>query len=285
MRLPALFLILSLSLGLIVGGDGRASELVQIDKASGPAVHASVFRPGQAACRGVAVLSHGAGGSELGYRYLGEALSSFGFLAVVPRHPESGREAVREAVRAKGLHAALSELIASPQAYVARFRDIDAVLAWAGAQCAQAAVRVLVGHSMGAATALLEAGARNRLGLEGQARFDGYIALSPQGAGSIFLPEAWSNIRRPVLTITGTQDTELGTGRWESRLEPYQSLPPGCAWLAVLEGATHLQFAGLGSAQEVEKNTVRIIEAFLGALSEPGCPMSLAIPGVDLRHK
>jgi predicted dienelactone hydrolase len=192
---------------------------------------------------------------------------------------------VREAVRTKGLRDGLSELIINPQAYLARFRDIDVVRVWATPRCAGGNMAILVGHSMGAATVMLEAGARNRLGLIGRDGFDAYIALSPQGEGSIFEADGWSQIRRPVLSITGTQDTELGSGRWESRTQPYLSLPAGCKWLAVIDGATHMQLAGVGDSVSVEAKTIRVIEAFVAALPEAGCAMKTLIPGVDLRQK
>ncbi|MFZ9406675.1 MAG: alpha/beta hydrolase family protein [Burkholderiaceae bacterium] len=272
-------------LTLIASVSAPAAEVIRIEGSLSRPVQASVFPPAGDACQGIAIISHGAGGSELGYRYLGEALSSLGYLAIVPGHPESGREVVREAVRFKGLRDALADLIGDPQAYRARFGDIDVSGSWAASRCTGGTRLILVGHSMGAATVMLEAGAKNRLGLTGRDGFDAYIALSPQGAGSIFEPDGWSQIRRPVLLVTGTRDTELGTGRWESRMEPFASLPAGCVWLAVLDGATHMQFAGIGDSKAVEASTIRVIRAFLDALAEPGCQPKFKAPGIDLRHK
>ena len=272
-------------LTLFASINALAAEVISIEGSASRSVLASVYAPRADLCKGIAIISHGAGGSEQGYRYLGEAFSSLGFLTIVPRHPESGREVVREAVRTKGLRDGLSELIINPQAYRARFRDIDVVRVWATSRCPGGGMALLVGHSMGAATVLLEAGARNRLGLIGRDGFDAYIALSPQGEGSIFEADGWSQIRRPVLSITGTQDTELGSGRWESRIQPYLSLPAGCKWLAVIDGATHMQLAGVGDSKFVEASTIRVIEAFVAALPEAGCAMKTLIPGVDLRQK
>lgn len=236
-------------------------------------------------CRGIAVISHGAGGSEDGYRYLGEAMASLGYLAVVPGHRESGREAVRERVKARGLREGLAELITSPQAYQARFMDIASVTHWARPQC-KGDDPILIGHSMGAATALLEAGAGNRLGLAGASAFKAYIAISPQGPGMIFEPNGWSVISRPVLTITGTRDIELESGTWESRTEPHRNLPEGCKSLAVVQGANHMQFAGVGDARAVEALTVQVIKAFLERVRTPGCPrLGLPIAGVEVQEQ
>ena len=248
-------------------------------------VKVMVYAPGRETCEGVAVISHGAGGSEEGYSYLGQAMASLGYLAVVPGHRESGREVLRERVKAKGLREGLAELITTPQAYRARFMDIAAVVPWAQTRCMGKDL-ILLGHSMGAATALLDSGAGNRLGLVGSDTFKAYIAISPQGPGMIFEVDGWSAIRRPVLTITGTRDIELESGTWESRTEPHRSLPAGCKALAVVQGANHMQFAGIGDSKSVEAATVEVVSAFLERVRTPGCPrLSRPIVGVDVQEK
>jgi hypothetical protein len=51
-------------------------------------------------------------------------------------------------------------LVADPVAERARLLDVDVTLVWAGAQCSPP-FRVLPGHSMGAESVMLEAGARD----------------------------------------------------------------------------------------------------------------------------
>jgi dienelactone hydrolase len=136
-------------------------------------------------------------------------MRSLGYLAVVVGHLESGRSALRETVRGNGVREGLAELITDPNAYWGRFMDIAAAKQWAEAKCT-GDESVLVGHSMGAATAMLEAGARSQLGLNGSNAFNAYDALSPKNTGSIFPQNAWAYLTRPVLSLTGTRDNELG---------------------------------------------------------------------------
>jgi alpha-beta hydrolase superfamily lysophospholipase len=261
-----------------------AREALTLTRADGQPVAAMVYRPQRPVCRGIAMISPGAGGSEQGYAYLGEGLSSLGYLALVMGHPESGRQALREYVQRKGLREGLGELITSTRAYQGRFMDIDAARQWARAHC-EGREQVLVGHSMGAATVMIEAGARNSMGLSAADAFDAYIALSPQGQGAIFPADAWSGIGRPVLLVTGTQDTELGGGSWQTRTEPFAKMPAGCKQLAVIEGATHMHLAGIGASQHAEMLTTRVISAFLDGVRRGDCSVGPPHDGLELKAK
>lgn len=185
-----------------------------------------------------------------------------GFLSVVVGHPESSLRSVRRQASGEGLRAGLAELVTDPAAYAARFQDIDAAKAWARARCAQGPA-VLAGHSMGAATVMLTAGARNRLGVAGVDDFDLYVALSPQGPGTIFPEHAWSGIQKPVLSITGTQDTELGGAPWQHRLEPWKSMSAPCKWAAVLDGASHMNLGGRDPSDRTQRQVARVVGSFL----------------------
>lgn len=255
--------------------------LVRHDQVTVPAI---AYAPPAGHCRGVAIVSHGAGGSEKGYRYLGQALASMGHLAVVVGHPESGRAALFAHTRGRSLREGLAALITDPAAYHGRYLDIAAARRWATARCSGHG-SVLVGHSMGAATTLLAAGARNRLGLAAIAAFDAYIALSPQGSGPIFTEQAWSDIRPPVLLLTGTRDDELGGGTWQVRTEAFASLPAGCKWLGVIDGATHMHFAGNGASQRTEAITLPVIQAFLDGARRGDCSVLPPLAGIELRWK
>lgn len=265
-------------------GSAVGKDLITLTRQDQQTLLASAYAPTGPSCRGIALVSPGAGGSEQGYGYLGRALSSFGYLAVVVGHQESGREAVREAVRSKGVREGLAALITNPQAYRARFMDLAAARQWASARC-EGTEKILVGHSMGAATVMVEAGARNKLGLSGADTFDAYIALSPQGSGLIFDEGAWSTISRPMLTITGTQDTELESGTWQARTEPFAGMPAGCKWLAVLDGATHMQLAGIGAPQKMQALLMLITGAFLDGLRRGDCTGHVQQDGVVMEMK
>lgn len=256
---------------------------LQLQRTDGRTLPATAFVPA-ANCRGIALISHGAGGSEKGYAYLGAALAQWGFLAVVPAHADSGMQALRDKMHGLNVREGLADLVADAEAYRSRFADLDAARAWAAPRCAGPHT-VLLGHSMGAATAMLEAGAANRLGVQGRDGFDAYVALSPQGAGSIFTPDAWKAIRKPVLLLTGTRDEELGGKGWQSRTEPFAVLPGPCQWLGVIDGATHMHFAGHGASRTTETLTLRTVQAFLTP-TPAGCPTPPApMRGITLQTK
>lgn len=272
------------ALVLLVAARVVAQEPISLSRQDQKMVPVTAYLPKGADCRGIAVISPGAGGSEKGYQYLGKAMSSFGYFTVVVGHQESGRRALREHVRGNGLLKGLSELITDPNAYRGRSMDIAAAKQWAATQC-HATESVLIGHSMGAATTMMEAGARNTFGMKGTDSFDAYIVLSPQGVGSLFPQNAWADIKRPVLSLTGTGDDELGGGSWEKRTEPYMSMPPGCKWLGVIDGATHMNFAGNGMSRRTEVLTTQVIGSFLNGVHRGDCRTPRQRYGIHVQSK
>jgi predicted dienelactone hydrolase len=261
-----------------------AADTISLQRQDGRAFEIAVHSPANSTCHGISLISPGAGGSAQGYGYLGEAMASLGYLTVVIGHPESGRRALREHVRGQGLREGLMDLITEPEAYEGRFLDIAAARQWAAGRCGGRDA-ILLGHSMGAATVMIEAGARNKLGLQGSDAFNAYIALSPQGSGPIFPENAWTGIRKPTLMLTGTRDNELGGGSWETRTEPFASMPPGCTWLGVIEGAAHMHFAGNGLSQRTEARTIQAIAAFLQARARGDCATAPRTRGIEIRTR
>lgn len=233
-------------------------------------------------CLGTVILSHGAGGSENGLSYLGEFLQSKGWRAVVLGHAESGRAALRAKIPGMDIKAGLAALITDPAAYRGRFADIEAALAWQQGRCINP-FTALVGHSMGAATVMLAAGADNRLGLRTRIGFDAYVAMSPQGVGRIFPANAWRGIRAPVYALTGTEDKELNAD-WRSRLEAYKNMAPGCKWQGVITGADHMAFGRGGSDSEKALITGSIL-SFLEKAKTRDCRQTFAAPGIRMVHK
>lgn len=223
-------------------------------------------------CAPLAVISHGAGGSENGYVYLAQSMADLGFTTVVMGHQESGGSALRSDMRANGIRRGVAALVADRSAEEARLLDIGAALKWSEGQC-HAPLRILLGHSMGSETVMLEAGARNVIGISapvsGQDRFDAYVALSPEGPGLVFPEQAWSDLHKPMLDLTGTRDQSL-TGAPLTRQIPYLELPAtdnGSHWMGVIEGATHMNFAGTGPGHlAVEADVTRTIGAFVAGV-------------------
>lgn len=260
--------------------DGRQTPLMLY-----PAVSAG---PG---CAPLAVISHGAGGSENGYRYLAQAMAHLGYTTVVMGHRESGLAALASDMRQYGPLPGVTNLVADPNAEQTRLLDVGAALKWAGLQC-HAPFRVLLGHSMGAETVMLEAGAKNIVGVSsppaGNDRFDAYIALSPEGPGVIFPQDAWTSIRKPVLVLTGTRDQSLKGGP-EARLVPWRVLPgipSHCQWMGVIDGATHMNFAGNGDGHEgVEPLVTQTIAAFLVGVRAQACSLPSPTSAMKLQAK
>jgi len=265
-------------------GNAPGQQLVQAPRADGTSTPLRVYAPQSGACAPLALISPGAGGSEDGYKYLAKALQKDGWRAIVMGHRESGGPALRSDMRrAGGIKKGLNELVNDPAAYDARLMDIKAALNWAGTAC-KAPFVTLLGHSMGARTVMLEAGAKTTLGVKGQDRFDAYVALSPDGPGPMFPANSWDAVRKPMLLLTGTRDGSLD-GDWQTRTIPFEHLPAGCKWLGVIDGATHMNFAGIGFAGTTEKLTVLETKAFLDGLRGGKCGGPVQAEGISVRSK
>ncbi|MFM6989526.1 MAG: hypothetical protein ACKOXG_12815, partial [Arenimonas sp.] len=111
---------------------------------------AAVYAP-TGVCRGIAVLSHGAGGSEKGLAYLAAHLRDGGYLAIVPGHVLSGRAGLRAHMQKGRLNGAfkdgLNGLLTDTAAYRDRFADVQAARDWGKTRC-RSGFSVLIGHSM-----------------------------------------------------------------------------------------------------------------------------------------
>jgi dienelactone hydrolase len=271
-----------------------AQKQISVPRSDGRTAPLLVYSPATAetGCAPLAIISHGAGGSESGYRYLAVALSQDGYTTIVMGHRQSGLQALRRDIREYGLLAGVRALVADPQAEQARLLDVGAALEWADGQCA-APFRVLLGHSMGAETVMLEAGARNTIGVSsppaGQDRFDAYVAMSPEGPGIVFPEGAWRGIRKPVLILTGTRDRSLQGGP-QARQIPWHDLPGDgarkCQWMGVIKGARHMNFAGSGlGANYVDTMVTQTIRSFLAGVRARGCTLPAPRTGLTLQAK
>jgi predicted dienelactone hydrolase len=272
------------SLLVVVAQVAWAQELVEAPRSDGATTPLRVYAPSTSGCAPLALISPGAGGNEDGYKYLAQGMQSDGWRAIVIGHKESGGAALRTDMReAGGIRKGLTELVNDPKAYAARLMDIGAALKWAKTSC-KAPFVALLGHSMGARTVMVEAGAKNSFGIKGPDRFDAYVALSPDGPGKMFPKDSWSGIRKPVLMLTGTRDGSLD-GEWKTRTIPYEAMIPGCKWLGVIDGATHMNFAGGGFAGTAEKLTLLETTAFLNGLRRGECSAPVQAAGITLQHK
>jgi dienelactone hydrolase len=271
-----------------------AQQHVEVPREDGRMTPLLVYRAegARTGCAPLAVISHGAGGSEDGYQYLARAMAHLGYTTVVMGHRESGLAALRGDMRRDGIFAGVRSLVADPNAEQARILDVTATIKWANKSCPDSSFRVLLGHSMGAETVMLEAGAKNMIGVTnppaGQNRFDAYVALSPEGTGVVFPDGAWNGIHQPMLIMTGTRDQSLKGGP-QARLEPWKNLPGNpahCQWEGVIDGATHMNFGGNGIGHErVEPLVTETIASFLAGVQQGKCDVPLAARGMTLQEK
>lgn len=264
----------------------QAQQHIEVPRADGATTPLIVYEPkATKTCAPLALLSHGAGGSEQrGLRYLGEALAHEGWRAIALGHRESGLPVLRKDMRADGFHDGIAALVTDVGAYKARFMDINAALKWSESRC-HAPYKALAGHSMGAITVMLEAGARNKLGLSTHGTFDAYVALSPEGPGIVFPNDAWQPITAPMLLITGTKDKGLD-GDWRWRTQAFDGLDSrACRWLAVFDGATHMNFGGLDRGDHYKTPVAALVTQYLDGLRGGHCPSLTPMSGVTLRSK
>jgi predicted dienelactone hydrolase len=194
--------------------------------------------------RPVVLFSHGLGGNRAGGALWGQAWAQAGFMVIHLQHPGSDTDAIR----AGELREAMS-----PQQVVARMQDVRFVLdeltrrrKIPGSVFAQANLEAigLAGHSFGAITTLAMAGEDFGANTPPpELRLKAFIALSPNLSQR---PNAYANLRSPVLFITGTEDGDVvGTGATpQTRQQPFYDAPPGGKYLLVLDGADHMTFGG-----------------------------------------
>lgn len=285
----AAILISVISVAILSAGQDKASAK-RADGRMTPLLVYAADAPGSD-CAPVAVISHGAGGSENGDRYLAQAMAQDGFTTIVMGHRESGLAALRSDIRQDGIKRGVSALVTDTNAETARLLDVGAALKWADAKC-KAPFRVLLGHSMGSETVMLEAGAKNMINVAsppaGQDRFDAYVALSPEGPGVVFPEHAWSGIRKPMLILTGTRDQSLKGGP-QARQVPWHELPGSqtrCQWMGVIDGATHMNFAGNGfGAERVDTLVTRTVAEFLSGVRAAKCVSPGETAGMKLQGK
>jgi predicted dienelactone hydrolase len=240
----------------------------------------------------VIVFSHGVGGSRLGYGYLGRFWASHGYVSVHPAHRERFQAQVHELENAPPeIRAAMNASIADPESWQARPRDVARAID--GLQALEGLVPALrgrldgtrigiAGHSYGAYTALLCAGARVQVGSEEreftERRAKAFVALSPPGNGARGLSDrSWRDLERPLLCMHGTRDGGVQGEPPEWREDAFRGIPGGNKTLVLLDGATHATFAGgqprdpapAALLQDIEASTLWFWDKHLKGVDAP----------------
>ena len=224
------------------------------------------------------VFSHGIGGSRMGYRYLGSHWASHGIASLHLQHVGSDR-----GLWSGGLFSVISRLQDAAQEgeAVARVQDLrfalDQLLATPLAGRIDGQRVVAAGHSYGANTSLLAAGAR--VEREGQVlelrepRLKAAILISaPPFYGEASPQKILQPIAIPTLHITATDDVIRIPGYYsgaEDRVAVFEATGSTQKLLAIFEGGSHSMFTdrqGTGGAAlnpQVKQATKELSLAFL----------------------
>jgi pimeloyl-ACP methyl ester carboxylesterase len=275
-------LLLSKILCIAVLATGSLDALAQsLPRADGGQTPIRRYGP-STGCGPAMILSHGFGGDENGNGHLASSMAMQGWRVIAMGHRESGRQQFREALMSGAPRENMLQRARDPAAFRARFHDLDAAYAEITRGCRPSPL-VLAGHSMGAMTTILEAGATATFGRYGSNRFDAYVVISPQGVGSGFTQGSWAAVSKPVLMITGTQD-QAAEGGPLTRLSAFEGLPPGRKRLAIIPEATHMQL-GANNGDPVGRTVATLTAEFLSGLSQGGRLPASAARGIDIRDK
>lgn len=251
------------------------------DDARGRAVPARLYLPAQAdASKPVplVVFSHGIGGSRMGYRYLGEHWAAQGFASLHVQHVGSDRS-----LWGGNPFALVGRLqgAAQDQEAIARVLDLrfalDTLLAGPLAPRLDATRIAAAGHSYGANTTLLAAGAR--LDRQGRVvdfrdeRIRAAILLSaPPFYGETDAAAILAHVTVPTLHVTATEDVIRIPGYYsgaEDRVSVFEATGGPAKALAIFQGGSHSIFTdrrgtgGTALNPQVKEATRALSVAFL----------------------
>jgi predicted dienelactone hydrolase len=232
-----------------------AQEFVWTDTKRNRQIPAVLYLPKQTSAMAKApliVFSHGLGGSRYGYSNLCTYWAANGIATIAIQHPGSDR-----AIWTSQGFSVLSALksAANVDNAIARALDIsfaiDAIDIDATLKDKIDFNKIAVGgHSFGANTALLSAGAQfyqeNKLVNYGDKRIKAALVLSaPALPNSENAKQVYGKIRIPTLHLTGTQDHTPIPGAVttaEMRREPYDAIEGAAKYLGVYDGGRHAMF-------------------------------------------
>jgi predicted dienelactone hydrolase len=224
------------------------------------------------------VFSHGIGGSRAGYSYLGSHWAGQGIASLHLQHVGSDRSLWFGNVF--GLVGRLQDAAQDSEA-IARVQDLsfalDRLLASEAAAFIDSRQIVAAGHSYGANTTLLAAGARvERLGAARDfrdPRIKAAIVISaPPFYGDASPARILAAVTVPSLHVTATEDVIRIPGYYsgaEDRVAVFDATGSARKWLAVFEGGSHSMFTdrtGTGGAllnPQVKAATKDLTLAFL----------------------
>lgn len=245
------------------------------------AVDVRILRDPRRDGRGVVLLCHGLGMGASTYDSLQRRWANAGLIVVAPEFSDSLRHLATAlpdaAIDVDDATAWMSDTTVVEHALALMFDEAQ----WAGRaeDCLAVADHlqqlaptahdgdryVVVGHSYGAHTAQLVAGARAQL-TGGRRSFHdqrvvGAAVLSPQGSGERGLTsESWSKIDIPWMVVSGEHDTAARGQGLEWRREAYDLTPPGGRQLVVARGADH-GLGGIAGSAPIYRDDAALVTA------------------------
>jgi pimeloyl-ACP methyl ester carboxylesterase len=209
------------------------------------------------------VFSHGIGGSRRGYTWLGQHVASHGIASLHVQHVGSDRQLWRGGIFS--LIGRLQDAAGADEA-LARVQDLrfalDTVLASEFAPRLDSTRIVAAGHSYGANTTLLAAGARVQQGgqvlpLRDERVRAAIVISAPPFYGESDLRPILQSVTVPTLHVTATEDVIRIPGYYsgfEDRLAVFEATGGAHKWLAVFEGGSHSMFTDRGGTGGVTLN-------------------------------
>jgi predicted dienelactone hydrolase len=211
----------------------------------------------------IIVFSHGMGGSRDVAPELMEYWAGHGFAVFCPTHEDSTKLRRKDG-QSLDPQEMLLEFGMDDDKRVSRVEDdlliLDS-LAEIEHQVPELAGRLdalhvgIGGHSAGAMTAMLLAGAKNDLPSGEkqhsfrEPRFTCALVLSGQGVGQAgFKQSSWAGISIPMMVMSGSEDYAITKTDPQRRCDPYTFAPAGGKYLLYFDGAVHSSFVG-GAAE------------------------------------
>ncbi len=212
------------------------------------------------------VFSHGLGGSRAGYSYLGRYWASQGFASLHVQHAGSDRSVWRN--NWFNMIGSLHEA-ASPANALARVQDVSFAITQILSQ-PELASRIdanaiaVAGHSYGANTAMLLAGAQvPHEGIPASLRDErikaAVLISAPPFYGEGSPKRILASIAIPTLHITGTKDDITIPGYYSGlsdRIDVFEAVGSSNKLLAVFDGGTHSIFTDRVDRAGPELNSV-----------------------------
>jgi dienelactone hydrolase len=257
------------------------------DAARQRTVPVRLYLPHASLARGalpLVVFSHGIGGSRRGYSWLGRHFASQGMASLHLQHVGSDRQLWAGNV----FHlVGRLQLAAQEAEALARVQDLrfalDTLLSGALAHRIDAGCIIAAGHSYGANTALLAAGARVRrpgqpaVPLADDRVCAAIIISAPPFYGYGDPSDILAGVQIPTLHVTATEDVIRIPGYFsglEDRVAVFEATASPRKWLAVFEGGSHSMFTdrlgagGLALNPRVKLATRELASAFARTVFE-----------------